>query len=652
MAEENNASGTGQAEKQESEDTALLDRQALTRRLMDWFSEDIRHVAAWRSEAREDYAFYNGEQWAPEDIAVLQEQRRPVMTFNRIAPLVNAVIGSEINNRREVRYIPREAGDSVANEILTGAGEWFRDQADAEDEESEAFSDAVICGMGWIDTRLDFENHPDGEPVMTRLDPLKMVWDTHACKANLIDARRLWYVDEKPLDIVQRMFPDADPLALHAAWAQQGSDGPMHERPPAGCYAGGAPDGGSARKMCTTVECRWFESETYFRGPDLVTGEIREYSGQELADVLRRFADFPHVRQQRKAVRRAFLGGELLAKPDNPLVPSGQLGWECMTGYYNRSARHFYGIVRPAKDPQRWTNKFFSQVMHLLNSQSKGGIMAERGAFDDDRQAEESWARADSITWAKPGAMAGGRVQPKPVAQFPTGFFALFNESKKAITQVTGLSPEFIGTREVNQPGVLESQRRQSSLNLLASLFNALRRYRKRQGKIVLYLIQNYLSDGRLVRIAGNDRSQYMPLTREATASAEYDIIVDDAPTSPNEKECTFAIVQQMLPLLKDYITPEIGFEILRYSPLPASLVDRWAKLAADAKAESAGAGDALPQAQEHSLKMQGLQADIAARQVNLQSKAIDLYVKQLKARLDEEKAARAAERAERGPGH
>lgn len=565
------------------------EKQQLERRLKAWFRQDIAAASAWRKEAREDFAFYNGEQWAEEDRAALAEQKRPVMTFNRIAPLVNAVIGSEINNRREVRYIPREQGDSEANEILTGAGEWFRECADAEDEESEAFADMVISGMGFVDTRLDFDKNPDGEPVIARLDPMKMAWDARAVKGNLTDAERLWYIDEKPYHEVKALFPDCDPRLLHAAWARTGAaeDGAPHKADGAALYeneefarkAELSPD-----KMCVLVECRWFETESYYRAVDSLSGQLREYSGAELEAAKKADPDFAYIRQYRKAVRRAFLGAGLLAAPDKPLTPPGQLGWECITGYYSKSARQFYGLVRPAKDPQRWTNKFFSQVMYLLNSQSKGGIMAERGAFDDDGQAEESWARADSITWAKPGAITGRRVEPKPVAQFPSGFFTLFNESKEAIAQVTGLSPEFIGTREVNQPGILEHTRRQSSLNLLASLFNALRRYRKRQGKIVLHLLQNFLSDGRLIRIVGPDKARYVPLTRTTAASSEYDIIVDDAPTSPNEKERTFAIIQQIMPALQNYMTPEIGLEILRYSPLPASLTDSLARLYAQSR--------------------------------------------------------------------
>ncbi|CAM1630764.1 Phage P22-like portal protein [Bartonella apihabitans] len=667
-------------------------RDILFQSLLKLFRQDMAHVAEWRKNAREDYAFYNGEQWEAQDKAALFEQKRPVMTFNRIAPLVNAVIGSERNNKREVQFIPREIGDARANEILTGAAEWFRDQAEAEYEDSEAFTDTVICGMGWTDTRLDFDDDEAGKPVVCRLDPLKMVWDASAVKANLVDADRLWYIDEKPLAEARRMFPDIDPSLLDARWAKNGvfdSSAPLSHVNSDTFYGDdqtGASDAdendlglsSAASSLVTLVECRWFEREAFYKVFDPLTGETQDYSLRDYEEKKKISPEIQSVRLTRKIVKRAFLGEVLLAEPDQPMVPNGQLGWECITGYFDKMKKHYYGIVRPTKDPQRWANKFFSQVMYLLNSQSKGGILAERGAFDDDRQAEESWARADAITWTKQNALAGqnARIQPKPVAQFPVGFFQLFNEAKEAISDVTGLSSEFIGTREVNQPGVLESQRRQSSLNLLASLFDALRRYRKRQGQIMLYLIQNYLSDGRLIRIVGDDNKKYVPLTHEAVANRQYDIIVDDAPTSPNEKERTFAIIQQMLPMLKDYLTPEIGLEILRYSPLPASLVEKWtakAQEAAQQKAEQEMAREqmareqmarkqmtsqeaamernAVPEQsigqQADQLKLQALANELdmkaKARELDLNAKAADLFLKNQKARLETETAKNRA---------
>ncbi|WP_375700850.1 portal protein [Bartonella sp. AA23NXGY] len=558
-----------------------LENQALFKKLVGWYQDDIDHVEKWRKNAQEDYDFYNGRQWNEQDLAVLHEQNRPVMTFNRIAPLINAVIGAERNNKRQVQFIPRQEGAAFANQILTGAAEWFRDEADGEYEDSDAFQDAIICGMGWTDTRLDYEQDPQGKPIIARLDPMKMVWDASAVKPNLIDAQRLWYIDEKPLAVAQEMFPNVHWSDLHADWVkhqsflQPTSNGMTQSYQSERGDQGEEGSGYQRPKMVTLAECRWFEREVVYKVLEPQSGRFVDYSEQDFQNLSKTFPHVQATRLNRKIVKRAFLGRKLLEAPDKPLVPPNQLGWECITGTFDKLSRQFYGIVRPTKDPQRWANKYFSQVMHLLNSQSKGGIMAERDAFDDDRQALESWARADSITWLKSGAVSGGRIQPKPMAQFPQGFFQLFNEAKSALEQVTGLSSEFIGTRAVNQPGILEQQRRQSSLNLLASFFDGLRRYRQRQGKIILYLIQNYLSDGRLVRIAGDENAQYVPLTREMVTSLEYDIVVDDAPTSLNEKERTFALIMQLLPLMQNFTTPEIMLDLLRYSPLPASLIHK-----------------------------------------------------------------------------
>lgn len=632
----------------------------LTAKLKSWVIDDMPKVVKWREEARTAFGFYAGgeKQWDEKDIQTLRDKRRPVMSFNRTAPLVNAVVGSEINNRREVQYIPREEGDALADEILTAAGEWFRDQTSAEDEESDAFEDTVITGMGWTDTRLDFECDPDGAPIVERMDNLKMGWDCNAVKPNLTDAQRFWYICEKPYGEVQDMFPKVDKALLNASWAKTLMEDPAkpHDQDRADRYEGDqqAFVGDWRRKMCTLVEIRWFEKVPYYRGPSIdamgmPTMEPREYSEKQIEILRKQYPDFPAVRQYKKIVKRAFIGKQVLADPDQPLVPPGMFGWECITGYRDKIDGLFYGIVRAVQDPQRWSNKFFSQVMYLLNSQSKGGLLAEKNAFDDPRQAEESWAKSDAITWLKDGSLAGAnpRVKEKPTAQFPTGFFALFNESKEAISQVTGLSPEFLGTREVDQAGVLEYQRKQSSLNLLASLFNALRRYRKRQGKTMLFLIQNYLSDGRLIRIVGDGKAKYVPLAKKEAANAQYDIIVDDAPTSPNEKERTWGVLLQLMPFVKQFMTPETTLEVLEYSPLPASLVQKWKDKAEQVKQEaeqnppppSPEEIKAQTMREKAQLDSQAKQMDMAADQQSAEmdaaGKMLDLFVKGKEAEID-----------------
>lgn len=638
---------SAEAHASESE-AAPNELSGLDLKLKTWFREDYRHSAAWRKEAKEDYQFYSGDQWSDEDRNKLQAQMRPALTFNRVGPLVNAVVGSEINNRREVRYIPRELGDAKANEVLTAAGEWFRDECGAEDEESDAFEDAVVCGMGWTDTRLDFDENPDGAPKVERMSSLEMVWDKNAAKPNLTDARRMFRIREIPYDEAVELTGVKEKRKLHAGWVRSIGDTEEHDQDAADLYTGtqnDQADGSYRSKLCLLIEARWMESETYYRGPSFETGDPVEYDQQKVDLIRKAYPQFPLVRQSRKVVRRAFIGSEVLGLPDSPMAPKGMFGWECITGYRDKIKNQFYGVVRPAKDPQRWSNKFFSQVQYLLNSQAKGGIAAERGAFEDDREAEESWAKADAITWMSPGSLSGdkAKIQPKPVATFPAGFWTLFQEAKDEISQVTGLSPEFIGTREVDQAGVLEMQRRQSSLNLLASLFNSLRRYRKRQGKTMLYLIQEHLADGRLIRIVGDDLKQYVPLTKEDVADVDYDIIVDDSPTSPNEKDRTWQILLQMMPMVKDLMTPEIAMDLMEYSPIPSSVVEkikkRAAEMAQQPKPPSPEEIKAQTMQQKAQLDAQAQQAGLAAQeqsnQMDIQMKGIDLMMKEREAEID-----------------
>ena len=133
-----------------------LDREALFKRLRHQFMQDKRHSEDWRKDAENWFDFVAGRQWSAEDMAKLREQMRPPVAFNRIAPVIQAVSGTEVTNRQEVRYLPRQQGDAAADEMLTATAKWFRDECNGEDEESDAFYDTLVCGMGWTETRMNF----------------------------------------------------------------------------------------------------------------------------------------------------------------------------------------------------------------------------------------------------------------------------------------------------------------------------------------------------------------------------------------------------------------------------------------------------------------------------------------------------------------
>jgi hypothetical protein len=121
------------------------------------------------------------------------------------------------------RYLHRGVEDTKQNELLSAASDWMSDQCDAEDEQSEAFEAAVICGMGWTEARMSYDEMPEGKYVEVEADPFEMCWDCKASKKNLFDARRIYRVRNFCISEARAMFPGVPDEDLDAAWADQAS---------------------------------------------------------------------------------------------------------------------------------------------------------------------------------------------------------------------------------------------------------------------------------------------------------------------------------------------------------------------------------------------------------------------------------------------
>lgn len=571
-----------------------LEHEALYTILKDWFRADADHSSEWRKQARQDFDFVAGHQWDPADKRYLEDQGRPVITFNRALTIIKAVAGIEINSRHETIYLPRgtQPGVVKANELLTAASQWMADGCDAEDEQSEAFQDALVCGMGWTEARVDYEEEPDGKYAEEKLDPLEMYWDRSARAKNLVDARRLFRVRKMTLADARDLFPEVPVSELNAEWAA----GDFGELPKPVEDRRKREENSSywdPKAEVHIVHAQWREQEPFYRVADPMSGqelhltedEFETYKQRmtELSSTIDEFGnpapiEFTYVRQYRRVYKQAFLGASILGEV-KPGPCKDRFSWSCITGERDRNKGTWFGLIRLMADPQRWANKWLSQTLHILNTTAKGGILAEEDAFKDQREAQETYAQPDAITFVKKEAISKGKIMQKPGAGIPTGYINLLEFAITSIRDVTGVNMELIGLRDANQPGILEAQRKQAGMTILATMFDSLRRFRKNVGRIRLDFIQSYFADGRLIRIAGEDGMQLVPLLQEQVLG-DYEVIVDDAPTSPNSREQTWSALQMILPFFKEMITPEIALTALEYSPLPTKFVEQLKEIA------------------------------------------------------------------------
>ena len=331
--------------------------------LKGWVSADWQAVAEWRDAAEKEYAFRDGHQWTDAEKADLEERSRVPVVFNRVQVILASVSGSEINNRTEVRFIPREIGDAKPNEILTAGAEWFRDEANAEDEESQAFEDTLVCGLGWTETLLDYTADTDGAPRVVRIDPLEMCWDAQSHRKGLQDATRMARVRTIPISEAKDMFPEADLADLNADWISADKDeGEEHLQLIGDQYKSGRKGGGEASgSTVTVVQAQWRERVRAVEYVDPQDGERKEMpkgDWDKLAKVMPVDIAIPNRPVTRYVWKQAFLGKSGILLENQPCKDGST--FKAITGNYDRKEKRFYGLLRVMMDPQKYANKWLS----------------------------------------------------------------------------------------------------------------------------------------------------------------------------------------------------------------------------------------------------------------------------------------------------
>jgi hypothetical protein len=555
------------------------DEDDLVTEVVNNLSRGRRHWSKWRIDAIEEYDFFAGIQWAEEDITKLNNEGRPAVTFNRTARTINAVTGLEVQNRQEVRYFPRrtdsitpgQMNDSGFSEMQTNAAKWVREQCDAEDEESEAFHDCAICGIGWTDTRMDYEDDPEGKIIIERIDPLEMVVDPESKKCNFSDARWVAHIKNYTRKEIQELWGDVIESNSGTFWND--SEGAPHDADNDFKYESDQGDRLSKTNTISVARYQYYKRVNMYKVQD-ITGELIDLDEEKFKKVEPFITDknMRYVKYPKRIYKELILiGRKIIEQTDKGC---NHFTFRAITGLRDRNRNYWFGLMRLMKDPQRWGNKWMSQIQHIINTNAKGGAFVERGALSNPRKAEEDWSKPDAFIVLNDGALSQNKIMPREMPRYPEGIDRLLQYALSAINDVTGVSLELIGLAERDQAYVLEQTRKQAGITILATFFDSLRRYRKVQGRILAYFIREYISDGRLIRVLGPEGAKYIPLMRDEL-SFEYDIIVDDAPTSPNVKEKTFNVLNQIVPMcLQSGIA--VPPDILDYAPLPEDLISKW----------------------------------------------------------------------------
>src|SRR5690606_25100945 len=153
---------------------------------------DYMAMSDWwyENECKKGYALYEGNQWSAEAKKRYEEEGLEIQTINKVAPLIDAVSGFEIQNRTEVDFqarLPDEQQDGF-RDIVGSVVKYIEEDSQQAEKVSHAFKDMLISGIGCTLTSQRYDENPDGEIEIERIYPGLVMHDTAARQKNLRDA--------------------------------------------------------------------------------------------------------------------------------------------------------------------------------------------------------------------------------------------------------------------------------------------------------------------------------------------------------------------------------------------------------------------------------------------------------------------------------
>lgn len=659
-------------------------------KFLDQFKEDLAYAKQgnkdFRIKALENYKFYHGDQWEDGDLRVRADENKPSLTFNTIKPFIQVVVGTMIQGRGEPKFLPRQTEDSEDSEVFEEAAHWIRDQSNAKYYETKGAKDMLICGLGVTDERVSYENGIVGGTVIKeRIYPLDVLFDPGACQMNLLDAR--FHIRVKHL--TAREFEDFTGKKPQEVGVTE--ETPDHVADNDSTYDGDRFKSNVGR-YCL-YEYHYRRKEPYYwtsnpafnpdkmaenniqGGPSLQkiaqlendfglpfnTGQedpIEVQIAKEFADRFGKSLDEPIFmmnEEEHRVLQSLFIENdlELVAKKDrkwchytafisgakvfehfkSPVQDGFSLKF--MTGDYYDDKQYFQGLVDVMMDPARYANKALSTHLHILNTTPKGGLLIEEGATDNIAELEEQYAKHDSVVTLKNGALTQGRIKEKMQPTQPSGYELIYDISQNAPRLTTGINLELLGQADRQQAGVLEATRIQQGMTVLAEFTESFSLYLKESGKNVIHFIRELTSnvDGLLYRVTGVDGKQYKRIFANQIAPY-YDIIITDAPRSPNQdaedtKNITDLLRGGVVPAL-----PSLVRGVIEKAPIRQELRDK-ALMEFDQQLAGPPADP-----QQQALQQEAMSLEREEKIAGIREKNADAYKKQNEAAMKQVEAA------------
>ena len=508
--------------------------------------------------------YYQGEQWDPDDAAMLEAEGRPALTINTILPTINTILGEQSTRRADVQFKPRRGGDEEVAHTLTKLYMQISDNNKLDWVEQQVFSDGLIMdGRGYFDVRMDFSDHVEGEVRITAKDPLDILIDPDAKDADPKTWNEVFESKWMTLDEIEELYgkDKADRLLFVAENGMSfGPDSVEYQESRFGDtetnddhFGAGVPGDEEYRnvKSLRVIERQHKKLSRAFFFIDRETGDQRQCPDSWNEAKNKKFAKKYEMELVSRVIRQVrwtvtcdqvVLHDSWSPYNDFTIVP-----FFC---YFRRG--NPFGAIRNLLSPQEQLNKIASQELHIVNTTANSGWMVEAGSLvgmtADD--LEEHGAETGLVLEYARGTNPPSKIQPN---QIPTGLDRIAQKAALNIKTISGVNDSMLGTDSAEVSGVAIAAKQNRGAIMIQVPLDNLRKSRQYLAEKILNLIQTFYTEQRVIQVTDetdplqpripmvvNQETPEGDIINNLTIG-EYDVIVATAPARDSFDETQFA---------------------------------------------------------------------------------------------------------------
>lgn len=541
------------------------------------------------NEQQEGRRYYHGSQYTSKQIKTLNDRKQPIVTYNRIARKINAVVGLLERQRQDPRGYPRTPKHEQGAEVATAVLRYVLDEQEWKAKSPIVGLNGAIDGIGGIEIIIEEGDHGDREIGFETVDPSGFFYDPRSMLPDFSDASFMGVGKWADQDELLATFPDK--AAEIKASADQGSE--LTSNP---------------------------DSDTKW-----ISGDANNRRIRVVDEWYKKGNDWYYC---------IFTGSAVLAEGKSFLLDEKRHSI-CKYIMFSANVDHDgdrYGFGRNMKSPQDEINQRRSKGLHLLNSRR---MKVEDGNGLDVEKARKEAARPDGVIVYPHGTTAPDFDDGAKAAEL-TGHLQFLQEAKEEIENY-GFNPALMGSGVQDMSGRAIALQQQAGIAELGPYLLGYKGWKLRVYRAIWCAVQEHWTSERWIRVTDDDQvAQFfavnqlgidpqtgMPAIVNQIGSLDVDIILDEGPDAVNLEADMNETLKQILPAVASQLTPQMAQAavemLINTSALPAS-----AKMAFKEAAKA--------QPQPNPVQQQGVMLELQAKDLANKKTESEIMVNRSKA--------------------